>query len=73
MNALCDQFDIQLMDKDGKPYKSNEELIEEAINDLVDTTEYVLSESSDLNIPRWLDEIEDKLRIVYNRLQQDED
>ena len=44
------------------------EILKEALDDLTDTIDYVLSESGDTNISKWLQEVEGKLLIVYNRL-----
>lgn len=58
--------------------KPTTEILREAIGDLSDTIDYVVSESGDTNISQWLKEVEVKLAIVYRRLtdpvvQQKED
>ena len=60
-------FDIQLPDK----YKSNEELVEEALEELQDVMDYVASESGDCNILNWLGPVEEKLKLVLDKLQED--
>ena len=72
LSDLSEIKDFQLLDKDGKPYKSVEELLTEAIDNLTDTIEYVLSESGDPNIPRWLEEVEETLRVALVRVQQED-
>ena len=44
------------------------EILKEALDELTDTIDYVCSESGDLNISNWLQEVEGKLVVVYNRL-----
>ena len=46
---------------------TNMELIEAAIENTEELIEYVLSESGDPNLPKWLEEIKEKLQIVINR------
>lgn len=58
--------------------KPTTEILREAIGDLSDTIDYVVSESGDTNISQWLKEVEVKLAVVYRRLtdpvvQQKED
>ena len=60
-------LELQLLIAD----KSTEELLEEAIDNLTDTIEYVLSESGDPNLPRWLEEVEETLKIVLDRIQKE--
>lgn len=48
--------------------KPTTEILREAIGDLSDTIDYVVSESGDTNISRWLKEVEVKLAVVYRRL-----
>jgi hypothetical protein len=48
--------------------KPTTEILREAIGDLSDTIDYVVSESGDTNISQWLKEVEVKLAIVYRRL-----
>lgn len=50
--------------------QTTEEILKEAMTELDDTIEYVLSESGDLNIPTWLQEIQVKLAVVYGRLTE---
>lgn len=61
---LFDTFEIGLQDKD----KDNDILIEEAIDELTDVMDYVASESGDCNILRWLQPVEEKLKLVQRRL-----
>lgn len=44
------------------------EILKEALDELTDTIDYVCSESGDTNISKWLQEVEGKLVVVYNRL-----
>jgi hypothetical protein len=48
--------------------KPTTEILKEAIDGLNDTIDYVLSESGDINISRWLMDVETKLAVVYGRL-----
>jgi hypothetical protein len=48
--------------------KPTTEILKEAMDDLNETIDYVLSESGDPNIPRWLMDVQTKLAIVYGRL-----
>lgn len=48
--------------------KPTTEILREAIGDLSDTIDYVVSESGDTNISQWLKEVEVKLAVVYRRL-----
>lgn len=61
-------LELQLLIAD----KSTEELLEEAIDNLTGTIEYVLSESGDPNLPRWLEEVEETLKIVLDRIQKED-
>lgn len=54
------------------------EILKEVMDGLSETIDYVLSESGDINISRWLMDVETKLAVVYGRLanpvvQQKED
>ncbi len=48
--------------------KSTAQLLEEALNDLDELVDYVLSECGDPNIPRWVMDVKTKLAVVYGRL-----
>ena len=48
--------------------KPTAEILKEAMDGLSETIDYVLSESGDINISRWLMDVETKLAVVYGRL-----
>lgn len=48
--------------------KPTTEILKEAMDNLNETVDYVLSESGDPNIPKWLMDVQTKLAVVYGRL-----
>ena len=44
------------------------EILKEAIEDTDELIEYVLSESGDPNLPKWLEDLKRKIHTVYRRL-----
>ena len=48
--------------------KSTVEILKEAIEDTDELIEYVLSESGDPNLPKWLEELKRKIHTAYRRL-----
>lgn len=48
--------------------KPTTEILKEAMDNLSETIDYVVSESGDTNISRWLIDVETKLAVVYGRL-----
>ena len=50
---------------------TNIELLEAALEELQDVMDYVASESGDCNILNWLGPVEEKLKLVLDKLQED--
>ncbi len=52
--------------------QTNTEILEEALEDIDELIEYMLSESGDPNPPTWLQDLKVKIAIVYGRLKDSE-
>ena len=52
--------------------QTNTEILEEALEDIDELIEYMLSESGDPNPPNWLQDLKVKLAVVYGRLKDSE-
>lgn len=52
--------------------QTNTEILAEALEDVDELIEYMLSESGDPNPPTWLQDLKVKLAIVYGRLKDSE-
>lgn len=52
--------------------QTNTEILEEAMTDIDDLIEYMLSESGDPNPPTWLQDLKVKIAVVYGRLKDSE-
>ena len=52
--------------------QTNTEILEEALEDIDELVEYLLSESGDPNPPKWLQDLKVKLAVVYGRLKDSE-
>ena len=52
--------------------QTNTEILEEAMTDIDELIEYLLSESGDPNPPNWLQDLKVKVAVVYGRLKESE-
>lgn len=52
--------------------QTNTEILEEALEDIDELIEYLLSESGDPNPPTWLQDLKVKIAVVYGRLKESE-
>ena len=52
--------------------QTNTEILEEALEDIDELIEYLLSESGDPNPPNWLQDLKVKIAVVYGRLKDSE-
>lgn len=52
--------------------QTNTEILEEAMTDIDELIEYMLSESGDPNPPTWLQDLKVKIAVVYGRLKDSE-
>lgn len=52
--------------------QTNTEILEEALEDIDELIEYMLSESGDPNPPNWLTDLKVKIAVVYGRLKESE-
>lgn len=52
--------------------QTNTEILEEALEDIDELIEYMLSESGDPNPPHWLQDLKVKVAVVYGRLKESE-
>lgn len=52
--------------------QTNTEILAEALKDVDELIEYMLSESGDPNPPMWLQDLKVKLAVVYGRLKDSE-
>lgn len=52
--------------------QTNTEILAEALEDVDELIEYMLSESGDPNPPMWLQDLKVKLAVIYGRLKDSE-
>lgn len=52
--------------------QTNTEILEEALEDIDELIEHMLSESGDPNPPTWLQDLKVKIAVVYGRLKDSE-
>ena len=52
--------------------QTNTEILAEAMEDIDELIEYLLSESGDPNPPMWLQDLKVKIAVVYGRLKDSE-
>lgn len=52
--------------------QTNTEILEEAMTDIDELIEYMLSESGDPNPPTWLQDLKVKIAVIYGRLKDSE-